>query len=77
MIRLALALLLATPAAAEPSRILALGGSVTEIVYLLGQQDRLVARDSTSTFPPEALGLPDIAIFARCRPRGCCRSTPT
>ena len=49
------------PAAAEPARrIVSAGGSVTEIVYALGQEDRLVARDSTSTYPEAARELPDI-----------------
>lgn len=30
---------------------------MTEIVYALGEQDRLVARDSSSVFPPEAVAL--------------------
>ena len=34
-------------AAAE--RIISLGGDVTEIVYALGAQQQLVAKDSTST----------------------------
>lgn len=47
--------------AAEPlpakdlSRILSLGGAVTEILYELGVSDRIVAVDSTSLYPPEAL----------------------
>ena len=46
---------------ADPAeRVLALGGAVTEIVYALGQGDRLVARDTTSSFPPEASDLPDV-----------------
>ena len=48
-------------ARADPAeRVLALGGVVTEIVYALGQGDRLVARDTTSSFPPEASDLPDV-----------------
>jgi iron complex transport system substrate-binding protein len=39
----------------EATRILALGGAVTEILYELGAADRIVAVDSTSQFPPEAL----------------------
>lgn len=71
MIRLALlAVLAAGPVAAEPSHILALGGSVTEIIYELGQQDRLIARDSTSTFPPEALSLPDVGYLRTLSPEG-------
>jgi iron complex transport system substrate-binding protein len=40
---------------AEPSRILSAGGAVTEILYELGVADRIVAVDSTSLYPPEAL----------------------
>ena len=44
------AVLAAMPAAAEPAhRIVSAGGSVTEIVYALGQESRLVARDSVSS----------------------------
>ncbi|MEP3439915.1 MAG: ABC transporter substrate-binding protein [Sulfitobacter sp.] len=48
---------------AQAEKVLALGGSVTEIVYALGQQDRLVARDSTSTYPQEANDLPDVGYM--------------
>ncbi|TIT45078.1 MAG: hemin ABC transporter substrate-binding protein, partial [Mesorhizobium sp.] len=36
---------------ADPSKIAAIGGSITEIIFALGEQDRLVARDSTSNYP--------------------------
>lgn len=51
-------------------RIVAIGGSVTEIVYALGQQDRLVARDTTSSWPPEALALPDVGYMRALSPEG-------
>lgn len=61
----------AFPAQAEPAeRVLALGGAVTEIVFALGQGDRLVARDSTSSFPPEALSLPDVGYVRALSPEG-------
>ncbi len=44
-------------------RVVAVGGSITEIVYELGEQKRLVARDSTSLYPQEALTLPDIGYM--------------
>jgi len=48
----------------EPAtRILSIGGSVTEIVFALGEADRLVARDATSTYPVEAEGLPDVGYM--------------
>jgi iron complex transport system substrate-binding protein len=40
---------------ADASRILSIGGDITEIIYALGQQSRLVAVDATSQFPPDAL----------------------
>lgn len=42
-------------ATAQPVRIVAAGGVVTEIVYALGRPELLVGVDSTSTYPPEAL----------------------
>src|SRR5690606_13928191 len=55
--------LLMQPALADESRasrIVAIGGSVTEIIHALGEEGRLVGRDSTSLFPEEALALPDV-----------------
>ncbi|WP_245412147.1 heme/hemin ABC transporter substrate-binding protein [Methylocella silvestris] len=53
---LAFAFLTANTAAwAEASRIVALGGSITEILYALGAQDKIVGVDSTSLAPPSAL----------------------
>lgn len=43
-----------------PSRVIAAGGSVAEIIHALGAGDRLIARDTTSTFPPDVAALPDI-----------------
>ena len=40
---------------ADASRILAIGGDVTEIVYALGAGARVVGVDTTSQFPPQAL----------------------
>lgn len=46
----------ATPAFAQAGdRIVAAGGVITEVIYALGQQDRVVGVDSTSLFPAEAL----------------------
>jgi len=36
------------------TRLVTIGGAVTEIVFALGRGDDVVAVDSTSTFPPEA-----------------------
>ena len=37
------------------TRIIAIGGSITEIIYALGEEDKLVAVDSTSMYPASAL----------------------
>lgn len=52
---LAAVALLATRAGAETDRIVAVGGSITEIFYALERQDRLVAIDTTSLYPAQAL----------------------
>jgi iron complex transport system substrate-binding protein len=46
-----------------PKRIVTLGGDITEIVYRLGAGDKLVGRDTTSAFPPEAEKLLDVGYF--------------
>lgn len=45
------------PAQAPEPRVVSVGGALTEIVYALGAQKTLVAVDTTSTHPPEALKL--------------------
>lgn len=70
---LAMALLvpaMAQAAEAKASRIVAIGGSVTEIVYALGEEGRLVGRDSTSVYPAEALKLPDTGYIRALSPEG-------
>jgi iron complex transport system substrate-binding protein len=39
----------------DTSRIVSIGGAVTEILYALGLEQRIVAVDSTSHYPPQAL----------------------
>ncbi len=62
---------------ADKSRLVAIGGSITEIVYALGEQDRLVARDSTSVYPPEALKLPDVGYMRQLSPEGVLSVNPS
>jgi len=56
--------------AEEPSRIVVIGGSLTEIVYALGEENRLIARDSTSLFPDAARELPDVGYIRQLSPEG-------
>lgn len=52
------------------SDVLSIGGSVTEIVAALGQQHRLKARDTTSSFPPDVTNLPDVGYMRSLSPEG-------
>lgn len=40
---------------ADTSRLVVAGGAITEVLYALGVAERIVAVDSTSLYPPEAL----------------------
>ncbi|MEC7764811.1 MAG: ABC transporter substrate-binding protein [Pseudomonadota bacterium] len=64
------AALVLAPSALLAERVVSIGGSVTEIVYALGEGDRLVARDTTSTFPVEAEALPDVGYVRQLSPEG-------
>ncbi|WP_163271934.1 heme/hemin ABC transporter substrate-binding protein [Chelativorans alearense] len=61
----------------DTSRLVSIGGSLTEIVYALGEEERLVARDSTGTFPPEAQDLPDVGYMRAISPEGVLSVTPS
>ena len=61
----------------DPSRVAAIGGSITEIVFALGEQDHLVARDTTSTFPEEAVKLPDVGYMRQLSSEGVLSVDPT
>ena len=50
--------------------VLSIGGSVTEIVVALGQQHRLKARDTTSSYPPYVRNLPDVGYMRSLSPEG-------
>lgn len=61
----------ATTLKAEPAqRIVSAGGSITEIIYALGQEHRLVARDSTSNHPSQVSELPNIGYVRRLSAEG-------
>ena len=74
---LALLTALAAPAAAQDlhpfadsSRLVSIGGSLTEIIYALGEEGRLIARDQTAIYPPAAAKLPDVGYMRRLAPEG-------
>ena len=46
----------------DGTRMISLFGDITEIVYALGAQEFLVARDASSIYPPEAEELPNLGF---------------
>ena len=55
---------------AADSRIVTVGGSVTEIVYALGAGERLIAVDSTSYHPAAAQSLPKVGYLRQLSAEG-------
>ena len=49
----------------NPTRVIALAPSITEIIYDLGQEERLVGVTQYSTYPPEAESLPRVGSYIR------------
>ena len=66
----------AVPDISGASRVVAVGGSITEIVYAMGEEKRLAGRDSTSAYPPEALTLPDVGYMRQLSPEGVLSVSP-
>lgn len=61
----------------DTSRIVSVGGSLTEIVYALGAGDMLVARDQTSSYPPEAAKLADVGYMRQLSAEGVLSVNPS
>lgn len=77
MIRaLVLAAALVSGTAQAQERVVSIGGSVTEIVHALGQGDRLIARDTTSTYPEGVTALPDVGYLRALSPEGVLSTAP-
>ncbi len=62
---------------ADTSRLVSVGGDVTEIIYALGEEGRLVGRDSTSLYPEAATRLPDVGYMRQLSPEGVIGINPT
>lgn len=54
----------------DAKRIVSVGGTITEILYDLGAQDRIVARDSTSFYPADANSKPDVGYMRQLSAEG-------
>lgn len=61
----------------DSSRIAVAGGSLTEIVYFLGAQERIVAVDSTSTYPAAASAFPSVGYVRALSAEGLLSLAPT
>jgi len=54
----------------DPSKLVAIGGSLVEVIYELGEEGKLIARDSTGLYPEAALALPDVGYMRALSPEG-------
>ncbi|MEC5341172.1 hemin ABC transporter substrate-binding protein [Brenneria populi] len=73
-----LPLLMALPLSVSAAeRIVSIGGDVTEIIYALGAEKDLVARDSTSLHPDAATKLPDVGYMRQLNTEGILAMRPS
>ena len=63
--------------AADTSRVVVAGGSITEIIYYLDMDNYLVARDLTSNYPVKALSLPSVGYVRNLATEGLLSLMPT
>ncbi len=61
----------------DTSRIVSVGGSLTEIVYALGAEKMLAGRDQTSIYPDAAKKLLDVGYMRQLAPEGVLSVNPT
>lgn len=61
----------------DSSRIVTLGGTITEIVFALGAGERVVGVDASSSFPEAANQLPKVAYHRRLSTEGVLSLRPT
>ena len=65
------------PATVDTSRVVTLGGPVTETVYALGLGDRVVGTDRSSLYPAEILDKPRLGYFRQTSAEGVLSLDPT
>ncbi|MEM7737549.1 MAG: ABC transporter substrate-binding protein [Deinococcota bacterium] len=54
----------------DTSRVISLGGDITEIIFALGKEEHLVARDSSSGYPAAVSALPEVGYVRRLATEG-------
>ncbi|MER0238410.1 ABC transporter substrate-binding protein [Fulvimarina sp. MAC8] len=73
-------LLFVSPSKAEdaeqPERIVAIGGAVTETLYALGAEDRIVGVDTTAVYPSEARDKPNVGYMRQLSAEGVLALSP-
>lgn len=67
----------ATEEAYDTSRIVTLGGPLTEITYALGMGDAVVGTDRSSLYPEAVQALPRLDVYRQTSPEGVLSLTPT
>jgi len=61
----------------DTSRIVTLGGPLTEITYALGMGDSVVGTDRSSLYPEDVNALPRLDVYRQTSPEGVLSLTPT
>ncbi|WP_161625041.1 heme/hemin ABC transporter substrate-binding protein [Paramagnetospirillum caucaseum] len=63
--------------AADTSRLVVIGGSLTEIVFALGKGGSVIGVDQTSVWPPEVKALPQVGYYKKVSAEGVLSLSPT
>ena len=61
----------------DPSRIVSIGSSITEIIYFLNSQDQIIAIDITSNFPEDAKKFPSVGYIRNLSTEGLLSTNPS
>ena len=61
----------------DPSRIVSIGSSITEIIYFLNNQDQIIAIDITSNFPEDAKKFPSVGYIRNLSAEGLLSTNPS
>ena len=61
----------------DTSRLVVIGGSLTEIVFALGKGDAIVGVDRTSSWPPEVKKLPQVGYYKKVSAEGVLSLNPS
>lgn len=61
----------------DKSRLISIGGAVTEIIYALGKGDEIIGRDSTSTYPDDVKAIDDVGYMRQLSPEGVLSLNPS